>query len=466
MPKINPKIFKAYDVRGIAGEELTDEVAYLLGKGFGTYLREAGTKDVIVGRDTRATSQSYQENLVEGLLSTGCNIYDVGIVLTSNVYFARQFYKIDGGVVVTASHSPALYNGFKFCHGFNTISGLEVKKIGKIIESDNFKVDKKGEVKDLSEAVGKYYQEIRKRQPLKKPLKVVVDYGNGTPALFITKLLKDYGCEVEPLFEKIDPTFPNHIPDPVLIKAYDSLINKVKKERADIGVLFDGDGDRIGFVDDMGQIWLGDMILALLARDYLPRYPGGKVIVELKDSEVVVEEVKRLGGKPIFWKTGHSFLDEKVYEEKAILCGEMSCHMWITPNWYFFDDAIFAMANVLRIVSASGKKFSQLMSQIPKYPSTPEYRIAVEDGQQREIVAKAVLYFKDKCDRYLDLDGIRGYKYNGWFLIRASNTQPLIALRLEAKTNQDLERLKTFVKEGLDKIGGVNLDWNRQYDVV
>jgi phosphomannomutase/phosphoglucomutase len=466
MAKINPTIFKTYDVRGVVDKELSEDVAGLIGKGFGTYLRDRGTSDVLVARDTRATSESYQNNLVDALLSTGCDVYDMGIALTSNVYFARQYYKIDGAVVVTASHSPALYNGFKFCHGFNTISGEEIQKVRKIIESGSFKTGKKGKVKDLREAVSEYYKQIRERSPIKKPLKVVVDYGNGTPALFITKLLEDYGCEAVPIFDKVDPTFPNHIPDPVLIKAYDELIKKVKAARADVGVLFDGDGDRAGFVDEKGQIWLGDMILALLARDYLPKFPGSKVIVELKDSEIVYEDVKRLGGKPIFWKTGHSLLDEKVFKEKAILCGEMSCHYWITPNWYFFDDAVYAMVNVLRIIAQSGKKFSDLMEEIPKYPSTPEYRVAVPANEQLEITKKAVDYFKEKCDRYLDIDGIRGYKHNGWFLIRSSNTQPLITVRVEAKTEQDLEKLKNFVKEGVDKIPNFNLDWNRQYDIT
>ena len=466
MVKINPTIFKAYDIRGLVDKELNGEVALVLGKGFGTYLRERGTKDVIVARDTRGTSESYQENVVAGLLSTGCNVYDMGVALTSNVYFARQYYKIDGAVVVTASHSPATYNGFKLCHGFNTISGEEIQKVRKIIEVGKFEEDSPGEVKQLSEAINKYYDEIRKRLPLKKKLKIVVDYGNGTPSLFVTKMLKDYGCEVVTLFDEIDPNFPNHIPDPVHVEAYNELIKTVKKEKADVGVMFDGDGDRAGFVDVNGDIWPGDMIIILLAKYYLPKFPGSKVIVELKNTEAVYDEVERLGCKPIFWKTGHSFLDEKVYEEKAILCGENSCHYWITPNWYFFDDAIFAMANVLKVVSESEKSFSELMAEIPKYPSTPEYRVAVPADKQKDIVEKAVSYFKEKCDHYLDIDGIRGYKDNGWFLIRSSNTQPLISVRVEAETEEGLEKLKKFVKEGLDKIPGVNLDWSRQYDVT
>lgn len=460
---INPKIFREYDIRGIVDEDLSEEFANVLGKAYGTYLQSFGTKDVLVARDTRTTSPSYQEALTEGLTSTGCNVYDMGIAIVSTMYFARQFFKIDGGVMVSASHNPPQYNGFKLCHGPNTISGKDIQEILKIMQTGKF-VEGKGKVENFPRGNEKYYEELKKRIKLNRKLKVVVDSSAAIAGLFVPQLLRDLGCDVIELYSEINPTNPPHIPDPVVIEAYDELIKKVHEHNADVGVLFDGDADRVGFVDEKGRIQLGDVILTLLVQDYLPKNPGAKVIVELKDSEMVVDEVNRLGGVPIFWKTGHSLLDEKVYEEKALLCGEMSCHYWITKDWYIFDDAVHAMCQVLRILSDDKRTLSQIVDTFPKYYTTPEYRISVPEEKKFDIVKDAVEYFRPKCTRVIDLDGIRGYTDDGWFLFRASNTGPLVIVRVEAKTPEGLERLKTFVSEGLKNFPDVHLDWSRQYD--
>lgn len=460
---INPKIFREYDIRGIVNEDLSEEFASVLGKAYGTYLNEFGTKDVLVARDTRITSPAYQKALVEGLISTGCNVYDMGVAIVSTMYFARQHFKIDGGVMVSASHNPPQYNGFKLCHGQNTISGKEIQKVLKIMQNGEF-VSGQGKIEDFPQGNKKYYEELRNKIKLNKKLKVVVDSSAAIAGLFIPKLLRDLGCEVIELFSEINWTNPPHIPDPVVIEAYDELVKKVKENNADVGVMFDGDADRVGFVDEKGRIQLGDVILTLLVQDYLPKNPGAKVIVELKDSEMVVDEVNRLGGIPIFWKTGHSLLDEKVYEERALLCGEMSCHYWITKDWYYFDDAVYAMCQVLRILGDSSKKFSEIIDSFPKYYATPEYRIGVPEEKKFDIVKQAVEYFRPKCTKILDLDGIRGYTDDGWFLFRASNTGPLVSVRVEAKTPEGLERLKKFVEEGFKNFPDVHLDWNRQYD--
>ena len=440
--------------------DLNSQIVELIGKAFGTYLLERGTNDVLVGRDTRATSEEYQKALIQGLLSTGCNVFDVGLILNSFLYFARQHYKIDGGVTVTASHNPSEWNGFKLCHGVNAIVGEEIQKVKDILISEKFKLGK-GEIKSL-DIFPAYLEAVKKQVKIKKPLKIVVDGGNATPSIFIPKILEELGCETIPINCDINPHSPRGFLDPIKLNHYQDLIKKVQTEKADLGILLDGDGDRVGFTDEKGNIWLGDTILLLLIRDIIPKNPGRKVIVEVKDSEVVAEETERLGGIPIFWKTGHALLDHKVFEEKAILCGEMSCHYWITENWYYFDDAIYALARILEIISKSGKTLSELVAELPRYEATPEYRIDCPEDKKFKLIEELVKYFRDNCDKVVDVDGIRGYIEDGWFLLRASNTQPLIVVRCEAKTKEGLEKIKKLIKNKLDEYSFIHLDWEKQ----
>jgi len=285
------------------------------------------------------------------------------------------------------------------------------------------------------------------------------------------------GCEVIPLYCEIDSDFLKDCHNPADEGHYTGLVNKVKKEKADLGMMFDGDGDRVGFVDEKGNIWLGDIILTLLIREIIPTNPGRKVIVEITNSEMVIEETKRLGGIPIFWKTGHALLDHKVHEENAILCGEMSCHYWIVDEWYGFDDAVYAMARVLQIISNSGKTLFQLVSELPRYKTTSEYRISCHKETKFQIVKELVDYFIEKCTYVVNIDGIRGYIDEGWFLIRASNTEEKISIRCEGKTKNGLEKVKEFVKNKIDEKNKIDkqnkedyhkyfidLDWNKQYD--
>lgn len=461
---LNAKIFREYDIRGIVGTDLSEEFALLLGKAYGTFLQNNGVNNVLVARDTRTTSESYQESLMEGLVSTGCVVKDMGIAIVSTLYYARQKFTVDGGVMVSASHNPPQYNGFKLCHGPNTLSGQQIQEILHLMQGEKFVEKPGGKVVPFPQANTAYYDEIKQKVKLKKKLKVVVDASAAIAGLFVPQLLRDLGCDVVELYTKLNPTNPPHPQDPVVIDAYTDLIKTVKKQDADVGVMFDGDADRVGFVDEKGRIQLGDIILTLLVQDYLPKNVGSKVIVELKDSEMVVDEVNRLSGIPIFWKTGHSLLDEKVHEEKALLCGEMSCHYWITKDWYVFDDAVHTMAQVLRILSEKDQKLGTIVDTFPKYYATPEYRIGVADEKKFDIVKGVVNYFKGQCTKVIDLDGIRGYTKDGWFLFRASNTGPLVSLRVEAKTPEGLERLKLFVENGLKNFPDVHLDWNRQYD--
>ncbi len=456
---INEQIFREYDIRGIAGEDLTPDIVNLMGKAFGTYLLERGVKDVLVGRDSRATSKEYQKAVIQGLMSCGCNVVDIGLIVSSFLYFARQHYQIDGGVMITASHNPAEWNGLKLCHGLNAIVGKEIQKVKDILISGKFKTGK-GSMKSV-DIVPIYFKEVKKRVEMNRKLKVVVDCGAATP--HAPGFLKNLDYDVIPFSCELDSSFPRGAMDPAKITNYKELIEQVKKHKADIGIMFDGDGDRVGFVDEKGKIWLGDMILTLLIREIMPKYPGRKVIVELKDSEIVIEETERLGGIPVLWKTGHALLDHKVHEEKAILCGEMSCHYWVVDNWYEFDDAFYTLARVLEIVANSDKTLSQLMEDIPKYPSTPEHRTPCPEDKKFTLVEELVEYFRPKCHKVIDIDGIRGYIEDGWFLIRASNTQPMITIRAEAKTKEGLEKIKKIIKEKLDQYDYLDFSWSKDF---
>ncbi len=347
MTKINPKIFREYDIRGIVGEDLNDDFAYILGKAFAEYLKIHGAKTVIVARDTRTTSESYGNALMRGLAEGGCDVYDMGIAIVSALYFARQNWNIDSGIVVTASHNPPQYNGFKLCRGANSISGDEIQEIRKIAEKiamqNRHSEITAGKIIPFLDANRIYYDEIKKIVFLNKKIKVVVDSGAAIAGIFVPKLLKDFGCEVIELYSEINPMNPPHPIDPSIIGAYDDLIRAVKENKADLGIMFDGDADRVGFVDEKGEIHIGDTILTLLISDYLPKNRGAKVIVEISNSEKVVEETERFGGVPIWSRTGRTFISKKIQEEKALLSGETSCHYTITKDWYDFDDAIYAM---------------------------------------------------------------------------------------------------------------------------
>lgn len=468
MTKINQKIFREYDIRGIVGEDLSDDFTYVLGRAFAEYLTVRGGKRVVVGRDTRATSESYQSALARGLAEGGCVVYDMGIAIVSAFYFARQHWNIDGGVMVTASHNPPQYNGFKLCRGAESICGNELQEVRKIAEKIAGQNQPPkivaGKIILFPEGNKIYYEEIKKKIHLKKKLKVVVDSGAAIAGIFAPKLLRDLGCEVVELYSEVNPSNPPHPIDPTVMNAYGELVKTVLENKADVGVMFDGDADRVGFVDEKGEIHIGDTILTFLAEDYLPKNPGAKVIVEVSNSEMVAEEVLKLGGIPIWSKKGRTFISKKIQEEQALLSGETSCHYTITKDWYDFDDAIHAMCQVLRILSENAKPFSEIVGVFPKYFSTPLYRIGVSEDEKFSLVKNIIARFRPLCERTIEIDGIRGYTKDGWFIIRASNTGPIIELRAESKSPESLENLKKFIKTELANFPQINLDWDRQYD--
>ena len=479
MTKINSKIFREYDIRGIVGEDLSDDFAYILGRAYAEYLQVRGAKSVVAGRDTRATSESYQNALMRGLTEGGCVVYDMGVAIVSAIYFAREHWNIDAGVVVTASHNPPQYNGFKLCHGDNSISGDEMQEVRKIAEkivgqNQPSKITASrpqapssitaGEIIPFPEANKIYYDKIKKRILLKKKLRVVVDSGAAIAGIFVPQLLKDLGCEVIELYSDVNPNNPPHPIDPSVMSAYDDLVKAVLQNKADVGVMFDGDADRVGFVDEKGEIHIGDAILTFLAEYYLPKNLGAKVIVEVSNSEMVAEEVERLGGAPIWSRKGRTFISKKIQEEGALLSGETSCHYTITKDWYDFDDAIYAMCQVLRILSENAKTFSEIAGAFPKYYSTLMYRIGVKEEEKFEFIKNIAAGLRPLCEKTIEIDGIRGYTKDGWFIIRASNTGPIIELRAESKSPEGLERLKNFIKTELANFPQINLDWGRQYD--
>lgn len=440
-------IFREYDIRGIVGKELSEEAFELLGRAYGTYLLGFGSKKAIVGHDNRQSSASYKNAFIKGLLSTGCDTIDVGMVVTPMLYFARKKWKTDGGAMITASHNPPEYNGIKLTQGNGCIFGKEIQKIRKIAESEKFAG---GKGKSVKKGISKEYAKmIAKKIRLKKKLKVVVDCGNGTASPFAPKIFRSLGCRVLELFCDSDPNFPNHFPDPTVPKNLSELVKKVAQEKADVGIALDGDSDRIGVVDDAGNILFGDTLLILFSREILAKNKNATVIVEVKCSQSLIDEVQKLGGQTAISATGHSIIEERMHKENALLAGEMSGHIYFGDEYYSFDDAIYAGARLLRLLSQSEKKLSQMLVDAPKYFNTPEIRVDCPEEKKQQIVEETKKFFSKKYPKSATVDGIRVVFPDGWALVRKSNTQPKLILRFESKTQQGLERIKSEVLQKL-----------------
>lgn len=448
--KIKPEIFRQYDIRGLVDKDLTQETVELLGKGIGTYFRWNKKKEVALGRDCRLSSPLYSQALTEGLLSTGCEIIDLGIIPTPLLYFTIYYKHIEAGVMITGSHNPPEYNGFKMMVGEETLYGEAIQEIFTLIQNEDFIEEKSSITKDLH-IVPEYQEYVLNNIKLEKKLKVVVDAGNGTAGVVAVPIFKKMGCEVIELYCEMDGRFPNHHPDPTLPEALEDLIQKVKKTKADLGIAYDGDGDRIGIIDDAGNIIWGDVLMVLFARDILPSNPGAPIISEVKASKVLYDEIERLGGRPIMWKTGHSLIKKKIKEEKALLAGEMSGHIFFADRYFGFDDAIYSSARLLELLSRSDKRLSQMLSDLPQTFSTPEIRIYASDEVKFKIVEEVK---KELSQKYpiIDIDGVRAIYPGGWGLVRASNTQEVLVLRFEGDTEKDLENIETEVKQVIEEV--------------
>lgn len=457
--RINPQIFREYDIRGIVGKDLTAEIVELLGKSYGTYLISKGGKKVSVGRDNRLSSPKFKSALIGGILSTGCDVIDIGLVPTPVMYFSLFNLDVDGGIVVTGSHNPPNFNGFKIAVGKTTIYGDQIMELRKIIDEDEF-ISGKGTLYHQN-IIDDYIEYIEDRIDLERKIKVVIDAGSGTAGIIAPKLLREIGCEVIELYCEPDGTYPHHHPDPTVVEFVQDLIKKVKEERADLGIAYDGDADRIGVIDDNGNIIWGDQLLILFSRDILKKKKE-KIIFEVKCSQALVDEIKKAGGEPIMWKTGHSLIKDKMIEEKAALAGEMSGHLFFADNYYGYDDAIFASCRLAELLSKSDKTISEMLSDVPKYFSTPEIRVDCPDENKFEIVDDIKNYFK-KDYKTIDVDGVRILFDDGWGLVRASNTQPAIVLRFEGKTEESLENIKNKILEKLGKYPLISIPTNIYY---
>lgn len=447
--EINPNIFREYDIRGIVDKDLTPAVVETLGKGIGSYFRRQGKREVAVGRDCRLSSPCYAQALMKGLRATGCNVVDLGTIPTPLLYFAIYFKNKEAGVVVTGSHNPPEYNGFKMMSGKDTLYGEAIQEIYKIIREEQIIGDHEG-TKSAYDIIPEYKDYVLKNIKLEKKLKVVIDAGNGTAGVVAVPIFKKLGCDVVELYCDMDGRFPNHHPDPTLPEAMEALIRTVRTTQADFGVAYDGDGDRIGVADDEGHLIWGDQLLIFFARDILPSNPGAAVISEVKATKLLYEEIARLGGKPIMWKTGHSLIKKKIREEKALLAGEMSGHIFFADRFFGFDDAIYASVRLSELISKSGMRLSQMLAGLPKTYSTPEIRIYASEEVKVKIVEEVR---KDLAKKYpvIDIDGVRAIYPKGWGLVRASNTQAVLVLRFEGDTEEDLEIIKKEMKEAVEQ---------------
>ena len=445
---MNPLIFREYDIRGMVGKDLTHDVVREIGRGYGTMMRNLGKKHITVGRDNRLSSKDFRDAIVEGILSTGIDVTDCGLIPTPLLYFSLFHLPVDGGVQITGSHNPPEFNGFKLCVGKTTIHGKEIQHVREIIESGKLSQGK-GTLKEY-DIITPYLEMVKSKIKLNKKLKVVLDGGNGTSGLIAPKLLRDLGCEVTELYCNLDGNFPNHFPDPTVVKNLTDLIKKVKDEKADVGIGYDGDADRIGVVDNEGNIIWGDQLMIIFARDILKRKKGAKVVFEVKCSQNLGNDIKKHGGIPIMWAAGHSLIKDKMLKENAEFGGEMSGHIFFKDGYFGFDDAIYASLRLLLILSNTNQKITEMLADVPKTFTTPEIRVDCPDEEKFEIVKKITADFKKEYD-VIDIDGARVIFNGGWGLIRASNTQPVLVVRFEAETEEKLEDFKKILYQRLNK---------------
>lgn len=453
--RVNGRIFRQYDVRGIVGHDLTPGVVEQLGKGYGSHMVALGKKRVSVGYDARPSSPGFRDVLIEGILSTGLEVVDVGMLPTPTLYFSLFHLDVEGGVMITGSHNPPEFNGFKLAVGRSTIYGAEIQKIRQIIEAADYtRGTGRLEHQDVKPA---YLTTLKERiGPFHKKLKVIVDAGNGVAGMFCPELLRDLGAQALGLYCEVDGTFPNHHPDPTVPANLTDLISKVLEEKADLGVAYDGDGDRLGVIDEQGNIIWGDQLLILFSREVLARHPGAPIIFEVKCSQALGEEIERAGGVPLMWRTGHSFIKKKMKEENSPLAGEMSGHLFFADEYYGYDDAIYASLRLARLLSRSDKTISEMLADVPKYYSTPEIRVDCPDEEKFRVVTVLAEYFKERYE-VIDVDGARILFGDGWGLVRASNTQPVLVLRFEARTPERLHEIKQIVLSKLSEIASVEI---------
>jgi len=458
---INPEIFRKYDIRGIVDKELTKETVIAIGKGYGSLLIDKTKKknlNVLISGDARESTPMFIENLTEGLNSLGISVVNGGLLPTPVLYFGVFNLEVDGGIQVTGSHNPPEFNGFKMLIGNESLSGEEIQEIREIIEKDSFeKLENTTEnsKKDVMTMYKKYFKDNFSNET-GKGLKVVVDAGNGVSGPDSPEIFRQLGAEVVELFTEVDGTFPNHHPDPTEEKNMQDLIKTVLQEKADIGIAFDGDGDRIGAVDDKGRIIWGDQLLTIFSLSILKERGKGTFIGEVKCSQTMYDEIEKAGGNAIMYKTGHSLIKKKMKEEKALLAGEMSGHIFFADRYFGYDDATYGGARLIEIVKKEGKKLSEIFDSLPKMTSTPEMKVECADSKKFILIKKMQdaiennTYNLEGLKKLITIDGLRMIFEDGWGLIRASNTTPVLVLRFEAKDTNSLKKIENKVKKMLN----------------
>jgi len=444
-------IFREYDIRGLHATELSDPTAEAVGRAFATRIRAEGGTRVALGQDVRPSSERLARAAERGMIAAGLAVERVGVVPTPALYFAVAQRGLDGGMQITGSHNPPEFNGFKMTKRKLPLYGPEILEMRRAIQAGDLASGAGGSWSDRP-IMDAYRAMLIERCSSPKGLNVVMDCGNGCAGTVVPQVFERMGHTVTPLFAELDGRFPNHLPDPTVPALLVDLQRKVKETGADLGVGFDGDADRIGAVTATGRIVWGDQLLALFARDVLSRVPGATVVFDVKCSQALAEDIAAHGGKPLMWKTGHSLLKKKLAETGAPLAGEMSGHMFFSEGYFGYDDALFAAGRLLRYVAMSGKTFDQLVDSIPKYVSTPELRLDCAEDRKFAVVDELKQEFAGKY-RIIDIDGVRVEFGDGWGLVRASNTQPVVVVRFEARTPERLHEIQTMMMEPLQRLG-------------
>jgi phosphomannomutase/phosphoglucomutase len=454
--KINPFIFRNYDIRGKVPEDLDPENVEALGKSFGTFLQKRKIYQAVIGRDCRTSGEEFEAAYIRGLLSTGTNVIDLGMVLTQMVYYAQYRYQSNGGTMITASHNPANYNGFKMCIGYSkTTEENEIAEIKKAVEDDKYYVaDKPGEL-TKADVTEDYIADVLKRVRFSRKFKVVVDSHHGTTGKYMPEILRRAGCEVVEINTNIDGTFPAGTPDPTDANLMGNLANLTKENGAEIGLAYDGDGDRMGVVDDQGRILWNDVLVAIFAQSILERFPGSKIVYNTLCSQIVREVVKKNNGTPIIWKTGHAFIKSKIASESAAFGGELSGHFFFADNAYGHDDGAYATLRLLEYLTEKNMSLAQLLDTFPKYISSPEIKIGCPDDKKKEVITQLSVKFKAEFPnaeitddtKIPGDDGVRADFADGMIVFRYSQNGPYITIKFEAEDQKTYDERKIYVRD-------------------
>jgi len=447
---ISPAIFRAYDIRGVVTDTLTPEVVHEIGRAFGSLCVERDIETAVVARDGRLSGPALIEALSNGIASTGTNVIDIGMVPTPVLYFATFHLKTGTGIMVTGSHNPPEYNGLKMVVDSGALFGDGITALYERIQANKLQT---GHGKQSSQNIlDAYLNEITSGIKLKRPVKIAYDCGNGVAGAAAPQLFDALGCESTAMFTEVDGNFPNHHPDPAKLENLEDLIKAVKENKAEVGLAFDGDGDRVGVVDNNGNVIWPDRQMVLFAQDVLSRNPGARIIYDVKCSKVLPDAIKAAGGEPDMWKTGHSFIKARIKETGALLGGEMSGHLFFKERWYGFDDALYAAARLLEILSNTDKSASEIFDAIPNSINTPELNVKFErDGAHHEFMEAFAKNASFDDAELTTIDGLRADFNDGWGLVRASNTTPSLVIRFEADTDAAMNRIQTLFRDTMQR---------------